>query len=229
MEQAPPPVVKALLPLLIPILLILLRSIAQYPTHPFGEGTAAQILTQIGHPVVALFAGALFALWLPKKLEKKMLSANGWVGRALQQAAIIILITGAGGALGAVLKNSEIGTVVSGLAQSSDGLGLLLPFLLAAALKTAQGSSTVAIITTASIIAPILPGLGLDAPLSKAMAVIAIGAGSAVVSHINDSFFWVVTQLSGFSVRQGYRIHSLGTLVLGFSAILFLSLLSLFI
>jgi GntP family gluconate:H+ symporter len=97
---------------------------------------------------------------------------------------------------------------------------------MASGIKTAQGSSTVAIITTASIIAPLLPVMGLDEPFSKAAVVIAIGAGSAVVSHVNDSLFWVVTQLSGFSVNEGYRIHTLGTGVLGISAMIFLCLIS---
>lgn len=101
-----------------------------------------------------------------------------------------------------------------------------MPFLIAAALKTAQGSSTVAIITTASIVAPLLPAMGLDSDISRAMAVVAIGAGSAVVSHANDSFFWVVTQMSSMNINQGYRTHSLGTIILGFSSMIFLSIIS---
>ena len=83
-----------------------------------------------------------------------------------------------------------------------------------------------AIITTASIVAPLLPAMGLEADTSKALVVVAIGAGSAVVSHANDSFFWVVTQLSHMNVNQGYRLQSMGTAVVGFSAMLFLFLLS---
>jgi GntP family gluconate:H+ symporter len=73
-----------------------------------------------------------------------------------------------------------------------------------------------------------LPVLGLDSDISKALAVIAIGAGSAVVSHANDSFFWVVTQMSGMNINQGYRTHTLGTLILGLSSMAFLTILSLF-
>jgi GntP family gluconate:H+ symporter len=97
-------------------------------------------------------------------------------------------------------------------------LGIWLPFIIAAALKTAQGSSTVAIITTASIIAPLMQHLGFDTPTAKALAVIAIGAGSSVVSHANDSFFWVLTQMTGMNVGQGYRLQSLGTGIVGLSA-----------
>ena len=87
-------------------------------------------------------------------------------------------------------------------------------------MKTAQGSSTVALITTASIMAPLMATLGFTDSLEKAMVVLAIGAGSAVVSHANDSFFWVVTQMSGMDTRTGYRLQSMGTFVLGTTAAL---------
>ncbi len=225
--QVRPSLFKSLVPLGLPILLILLKAIATYPSHPLGEGSLASILGFLGNPVVALFIGVVFSLWLPEKLNREMLGTDGWVGSALRNAAIVILITGSGGALGYVLQQSGLGVLLSEVIEGS-GLGIWVPFLMAAALKTAQGSSTVAIITTASIMAPLLPSMGLEATLDKGMVVIAIGAGSAVVSHANDSFFWVVTQLSGFSVKQGYRIHTLGTAVLGISAILFLSILRIF-
>jgi len=90
---------------------------------------------------------------------------------------------------------------------------------LAACLKTTQGSSTVALITTASIVAPMMIALGLDDSFSRTMTVLAIGAGSTVVSHANDSFFWVLTQLTGMDVKQGNQIQTLGTLIFGVSAI----------
>jgi GntP family gluconate:H+ symporter len=146
-----------------------------------------------------------------------MLSTTGWVGKSLSDAASIILITGAGGIFGKVLQNSGIADVL-GDTLAGLNLSIWLPFILAAAIKTAQGSSTVALITTASIMAPLMDKLGFADSLEKAMVVIAIGAGSAVVSHANDSFFWVVTQMSGMAVRMGYRMQSLGTFVLGTSA-----------
>ena len=127
------------------------------------------------------------------------------------------MITGAGGIFGKVLQNSGLAEVI-GNSLGDARLGIWLPFIIAAALKTAQGSSTVAIITTASIIAPLMPNLGFDTPTAKALAVIAIGSGSAVVSHANDSFFWVLTQMTGMNVAQGYRLQSLGTGIVGLSA-----------
>ena len=89
--------------------------------------------------------------------------------------------------------------------------------------------SCFALITTASIIMPMMGSLGFVTELDKAMLVVAIGAGSAVFSHANDSFFWVVTQMSGMDVKTGYRLHGLGTVVLGFAAILILSIINLLV
>ena len=146
-----------------------------------------------------------------------MLSTTGWVGKSLLSAAIIIMITAAGGSFGMILRDSGIANVL-GSTLSKINLGIWLPFLIAAALKTAQGSSTVAIITTASIIAPLMGVLGFETPLEKALAVSAVCSGAMVVSHVNDSFFWVITQMSDMSIKTGYKLHTLGTLICGLTA-----------
>jgi GntP family gluconate:H+ symporter len=87
--------------------------------------------------------------------------------------------------------------------------------LIAALLKTAQGSSTVAIITTSSIIFPLLSVLGLDSEMGKVWAIMALGVGSMTVSHANDSYFWIVSQMSGMDVKTAYRTHTVGTLLQG--------------
>lgn len=213
-EQAPG-ALKSSMPILVPILFIVLKSIINAINDI--HGFLVDFISFIGEPFVALFIGVFLALLLPRKLEKGMLSTTGWIGKSLSDAASIILITGAGGIFGNVLQNSGIADVIGETLGNLD-LSIWLPFLLAAALKTAQGSSTVALITTASIMAPLMTTLGFVNPLEKAMVVIAIGAGSAVVSHANDSFFWVVTQMSGMDTKMGYRMHTLGTFVLGTTA-----------
>ncbi|MDH3337501.1 MAG: GntP family permease [Gammaproteobacteria bacterium] len=218
----------ALLPIFVPILLIVGRSIAQLPTAPLGTGVAASILNVSGQPAVALSIGALFALFLPKPFERSMLSERGWFGESILNSALIILITGAGGAFGRVLQASGIADVIGSVANQIE-VGLILPFVLAAAIKTAQGSSTVAIVTTAGIVAPLLASLGLDSETAKALAVVAIGAGSMVVSHANDSYFWVVTQFSGMSVKQGYQLQSLGTFIQGAAAAIVIVVLGMFL
>ncbi len=223
-----PSAFKSFIPILLPIFLIVLRSVSEFPTTPFGTGLSKEIIGFIGNPVVALMIGILIAFTLPKKFDKKMLSTTGWVGKALQNAAIIILITGAGGAFGMVLRNSGIADVM-GESLSGMKIGILLPFLIAAAIKTAQGSSTVSLITTASLIAPMMVSLGFDSTMARALVVLSIGAGSLCVSHANDSMFWIFTQMTNMSVKQGFRIHTLGTLVLGCAAALIIWLLSLFL
>ncbi len=193
-----------------------------------GKGQLEDIINFIGTPVIALLTGLLFALLLPKKLEKSMLSVDGWTGKALKDAAIILMITGAGagGVFGKVFQDSSLSSEIGG-ALGTASLGLFLPFLISSALKTAQGSSTVAMITTASIVAPLLIPLGLTSDLSIALAVLSIGAGSAVVSHANDSFFWIVTQMTGMNVSTGFRLHSVGTGIFGLSAFIIVMMIQL--
>jgi gluconate:H+ symporter, GntP family len=167
--------------------------------------------------VIALLIGVAFALRLPARLGRGMLSTDGWVGEAIASSATIILITGAGGAFGRVLQESELPALL-GDAVSRYDLGLLLPFVIAAVIKTAQGSSTVAMITTASLVAPLLETLGVDTELGRAFTTVAIGAGAMMVSHVNDSYFWVVTQFTGMTVRTGLRLQTAGTLVQGVAA-----------
>lgn len=206
---------KSLLPILIPILLIVGKSVMDFKTVEGAELTAAaRTLNFIGSPMVALLIGMFLSFLLPKTWDKELLSTTGWVGKAMTDASNIILITGAGGVFGSILQQSGIADT---LAQSLSGanLGIWLPFLLCAAIKTAQGSSTVALITTASILAPLMGILGFDTEIEKALVVAAIGAGAMVVSHANDSGFWILTQFSGIDVKTGYRVYTLGTLVVG--------------
>ncbi len=213
-----PSTLKSLLPIFLPVMLIVMRAIVELPAKPIGEGNLAQCLVFLGQPVIALLIGVFCAFLLPKRLDRDMWSTTGWVGQAIVAAAAIIVTTGAGGAFGQVLRDSGIADVLSKYLEGSNGLGIWLPFLIAATIKTAQGSSTVAIITTAGIMLPLLEVVGLDSDAAKALVVVAIGAGSMVVSHANDSYFWVVTQFSGMSVNQGYRLQSMGTLIQGLVA-----------
>lgn len=211
-----PSAFKSSLPVIVPIVLIIVSSIIKSQGENFTF-PLKEVILFLGEPVIALLLGVFLAFTLPKKLKKEILSTDGWVGKALRDCATILLITGAGGIFGKILQNSGIAELL-GEILGDKNLSIWLPFLLAAAIKTAQGSSTVALITAASIIAPLMQSLGFDTALEKAMVVIAIGAGSAVVSHANDSFFWVMTQMSGFSPKQGYRLYTLGSFLVGTTA-----------
>jgi len=209
-------------PILIPILLIALKSVSNYPTHPFGVGTVSEIINFIGNPVIALFVGVFLAFKL--KGRKSEGTHFNWVTSGLKEAGIIILITGAGGAFGAILRATGIGDVI-GDRFSDLEIGLLLPFVIAAVLKSAQGSSTVSIITTAAIVAPILGSFGLDSSLGRALTVLAIGAGAMTVSHLNDSFFWVVAQFTEMDTATALKSQTLSTLFQGLTGIIIIMLI----
>ena len=222
-----PGALKSFLPILIPILLIVGKSILEFNLSESELAAGwARIIGFLGTPLIALMIGMLLAFTLPKKFDREVLSTSGWVGKALGDASTIILITGAGGIFGTILQNSGIADTLTGL-MSGTNLGVWLPFILCAAIKTAQGSSTVALITTASIMAPLLASMGIESEIQKALIVLAIGAGAAVVSHANDSGFWVMTQLSGIDIKTGYKNYTLGTFVVGTSAAIFVFIASL--
>jgi GntP family gluconate:H+ symporter len=210
-------------PIIVPIILIALKSVADYPTTPFGQGYLKSTFDFTGHPVMALIIGVFLAFGL--KQEKSDESYLDWVATGLKNAGIIILITGAGGAFGNVLRATDIGDTL-GQTMSQWHIGIFLPFIIAAVLKTAQGSSTVAIITTAALVSPLLEPMGLTAPLAKALVVLAIGAGSMTVSHVNDSYFWVVSQFSDMDTATALRCHTLATLFQGIAGIVVIAFMA---
>jgi GntP family gluconate:H+ symporter len=209
-------------PILIPIILIALKSITSYPTHPFGEGTLANIFNFIGNPVIALLIGVFLAFQLKPKSTQD--THFNWVTSGLKEAGIIILITGAGGAFGAILQSTGIGDLI-GNSFANVNLGLFLPFIIAAILKSAQGSSTVSIITTAAIMAPILESFGLESSLGRALTVLSIGAGAMTVSHLNDSYFWVVAQFSEMNTTTALKSQTVSTLFQGMTGIVLVMLI----
>lgn len=122
------------------------------------------------------------------------------------------------GVLGKVISSTSMVEYITTNADVLSAIGIFFPFLLAAILKCAQGSSTVAITTTAGIMAPMMGALGLGTPVLGALTVIAIGAGAMTVSHANDSYFWVVTNFGEMKVEDGYKTQTLGTLVIGLAS-----------
>jgi GntP family gluconate:H+ symporter len=224
-----PSLIASLLPIFVPILLIIFRSVNDLPSAPFGEGSLSLAIGFIGQPSVALLIGVGLAFLLPVKLDKEMLSTKGWLGQGIVAAATIIIVTGSGGAFGKVLQESGIAEVVKDNLSGAKSLGIWLPIIIATSLKIAQGSGTVSIITTASLMAPLIPSLGLDTSTARALVVVAIGAGSMIASHANDSYFWVVTQMSNMNVNQGYRLQTVGTMVVGLGTTVIVWIISLFV
>ena len=216
----------ALLPIVLPIVLMALGSVASLVAMPEGI-TAA--LTFLGKPVIALIIATLSCLPLLMKAKTTDLF-YGITQSSLKTAGPIIFITAAGGVLGAVVVASGFVDIIKESGEALKALGVLFPFLIAAILKSAQGSSTVAITTTASMMGlfsdsgSMMNALGFTSPLAAALVVMAIGAGAMTVSHANDSYFWVVTGFGGIKARDGYRTMTLMTLLMGLTAIAVIAL-----
>ena len=218
----PPSVIKAFLPVVVPIVLIAVKSFLTIKLSAV-KGWWFSALLSLGDPVIALSIGVLLAFNCHRSWNKQT------VGHLLQEAAEkaggILVIIGAGGAFGAVLAATDIGGHFS-QTSALDGLGILFPFLITSVLKTAQGSSTVAIITAASIVQPLLPALGLATEKGQLFVVLAMGAGSMMISHVNDAFFWVIAKFSGLEMKTMLKVYSVASVLMGLVSLLMVCLLS---
>jgi gluconate:H+ symporter, GntP family len=220
-----PPVFLSFMPIIVPLLLITIKSLAGL-IDKTGQGLLSKIFLFPGDPVIALFIGVIFALFLLKK--KTISEMNSLFSEAILKAGPILIITAAGGMFGMVIKSTGVGETLGKLLTGTS-IGLLVPFLIAVVMKTAQGSSTVAIITTASFIAPMLPMLGLDTEWGKLLTMLAMGSGSMIASHANDSYFWVVTNFGEIKVDDTLKIYTTSTIIMGITVFAFVWVFSLFV
>lgn len=224
-EEQLPSVTLSLLPIATPLVLIAIGSLLAVMKMPEAN-FVLRGLTFIGQPIIALLIGTFLSLFLLK--NKAIKSINSILESAIEKAGPILIVTGAGGMFGLVIKETGLGAY-AGEFFLQTGLGLAVPFLIASILKTAQGSSTVAIITAASFVAPMLPALGLDSETGKLLAMISMGAGSMMVSHANDSYFWVIARFSGINSNTTLKVYSTATIVMGIVTFLCVWLTSFFI
>lgn len=209
-QNLPTPLLS-LLPVIVPLILIAIASFFAVMDWK-NQNLFYKTVQFIGQPVAALFIGMLLSFMLLKDRNIKHL--NSIFETAIEKAGTILIVTAAGGMFGMVIKETGVGTA-AGDFLSKTGLGLAVPFLIAFLMKTAQGSSTVAIITTASFVAPMLSSLGLESESGKLFATLAMGAGSMMISHANDSYFWVITKFSDIDSDSTLRIFSTATIVMG--------------
>lgn len=223
-SDAEPSVIQSFLPVIVPIVLIALRSF--FIDHPMASTVWMKNLLALGDPVIALLIAVLLALFAMKRWNQTHI--NRLLHDALEKAGTILLITGAGGAFGAILASTNIGSHFAAMPLLKN-IGIFFPFILAFILKTAQGSSTVAIITAASIVLPLLPVLGLDTENGKLLCVLSMGAGSMMISHASDSYFWVIAKFAGIDMKAMLRAYSMATIFMGMTAILIIWVLSLFL
>lgn len=220
-----PSAFRSFLPIIVPVLLLSGRSVLLL-FAPEDKSDLLKIVSFLGEPIIALMVGILLAISLYKKVNSKEL--NELFDLSIEKAGAILAIVAAGGIFGTVIKATGIGEV-AGVYLASTGLGLFVPFLIAAFLKTAQGSSTVAVMTSASIISPMLTSLNLHSDNGIILATLAMGAGSMFISHSNDAFFWVVTKFSDLEIKSTLRVWTTTTAVMGIFAITAIWVFSLFL
>ena len=209
---------RAFSPLVVPIVLIASGSLPEL----FGEmNTLSTFIHTLGQPIIALAIGLALAFALIKKNQNKEWPT--WISEALRDAGIILLITGAGGSFGAVIKSSGVDVLLKEYVSNSRASGmifLLIGFVIAAVLKSAQGSTTSSMIITSSLLAPLAAASGFTSPTDLSILILAIGGGGMIVSHANDSFFWVVSQFGGIAPKDAFRSFTLITLAQGLTALL---------
>lgn len=216
-------------PIIMPIIFMALGSILAMAK---ASGFVADLFKFFGTPIIALAIGLLFAINLLRKTSMLKEFYN-ITNTTLQVVGPILFITAAGAVLGKVIAAAGFADFIKENATNIQSIGIFFPFVVAAILKTAQGSSTVAIITTAGILGAynidggVMYSLGFTTPLAATLVVMAIGAGAMTVSHANDSYFWVVTKFGGINAQNGYKSHTLNTLLMGVAGIVFIWILSL--
>jgi len=196
---------RAVLPIILPLLLI-----AGGTSLAGIEGWAAPWIKALSKPEVALAIGVVVALGT----AQRKVDQSSWILNALRAGGPVLLITAMGGALGGVLKLIDVAGWLEGMVLPG-AFVLVLPFIIAAVLKSAQGSSTVAIITTASMMLPLLAPFGLDTELGKVWVILSLGVGAMTVSHANDSYFWIVSEMGGLSSDEAFRYHTRATALQG--------------
>ena len=230
-EHNLPGTAASVTPILLPIILMAGGSIASFAKM---EGFAGELLIFLGKPIIALAAGLISALPLlwKSKMGKELYNITQ---ESLKTSGPIIFITAAGSVLGQVIVEAGFVQYIQQNAASLSSIGLFFPFVVAAIIKTSQGSSTVAMTTTAGIMglyfsdASLMAALGMTTPIDAALVVMAIGAGAMTVSHANDSYFWVVTNFGGLTPQNGYKTQTLVTLIMGITSIITLFAISLFV
>ena len=208
--------IVSFLPVIVPILLISTSTIIKYPKLDINQLPFLKFFEIIGKPEIALLIGFIMTLIFLKKDEIQ--STPQWIIKSLKNSFGILLITGAGGALGYIIRESGIIdnlnlNIATGLAS------IFSVFILATIIKTIQGSSTVAIVTTCAITAPILQSIGMTSELEKVILIISIGSGAMTISHVNDSYFWVVTKYSNIEMNDVLKYFSSATLIQGLTGL----------
>ncbi|WP_078408875.1 GntT/GntP/DsdX family permease [Priestia abyssalis] len=213
--------------ILVPLVLILLNTISGV-VLPEGNGLRT-VFTFLGHPFVALIIATLLVFYfLGTKRGYSRQDVQVIANKALEPAGIIILVTGAGGVFKQVLIDSGVGKVLGDMMAASPLPPIVLAFLIASIVRVAQGSATVAMVTAAGLISPLITTLGLEGPI-LGLIVISIAAGATIASHVNDSGFWLVNRYFGLDVKDTLRSWTVMETLISLVGFIVVFVISLFI
>jgi GntP family gluconate:H+ symporter len=214
---------------LVPLGMLIFQSLGNIPSEPLGGGPTRELILGIGRPLILFLAGiAIMILGQPRQ-SFGLVTDAAWTSRVFGNIAGLLLIVCAAGGLQRLCQETGMATLLAEhvLGWHIGPLAILVPFFVAAVMKTFQGSSLVAAITAAGMMQPLITALGLDGANARALAALAIGAGAMTVSHVNDDYFWLVADRAGFTPLRGLTAFSIGTLLQGILAMIVLLLLSL--
>jgi gluconate:H+ symporter, GntP family len=217
--------VVLLLATAIPLMMLIVQSIGDIPSEPLGGGAAREMILGVGRPLILFLVGVGLMAIGHGRQSLKLLFDSGWSGRVLGNVAGIVTIVGAAGGLQRLCQETGMAELL-GERLLAWPAGLLVPFLIAAVMKSLQGSSLVAAIATAGMVQPLLTPLGIGDENARALATLAVGAGAMTVSHVNDEYFWLVAAGGGLSPLRALVAVTVGTLLQGFAAVGMLLLLS---
>ncbi|MFI5001475.1 MAG: GntP family permease, partial [Reyranellales bacterium] len=201
----------------IPIALLIVQSVAQMPSEPLGKGGSREFYIGISQPLMLAAIAITLAVLFAGRWQPSVLIGRSW--------APLLLAVGASGGLARVFDETGMAELLAERVlnfQMGPQLGLLVPFLAAAIVKTMQGNSLSAVLTASGMVEPMLPALGLDNATGRALAAAAVGAGSMAICHVNDPFFWIAARMANLTPAKALRTISLGSLLMAVVAMLLL-------
>lgn len=191
-------------PIIIPIVLIMMRLLTNYPIIEF-----------VGHESIALLSGAILAMTLHVR-NFSSADIRAWVEKGIRRSGLVLLDICGGGALGATLAMAGVGEALGDMLLGSRIPVLLIPFLVAAAVQTVQGSRMVTLFIAAALVIPIMPDLGLPAEI----VLFSMASGTFLISHFNDPYFWILADFAEMDSTEVLKTYTLGGAVMGIASLL---------
>ncbi len=200
----------------IPIALLIVQAVAQMPSEPLGKGGAREFYIGISKPLMLAVLAITLAVLFAGRWQPSALAGRSW--------APLLLAVGAAGGLSRVFDETGMAELLAERVLDPR-YGLLVPFLAAAIVKTMQGNSLSAVLTASGMVEPMLPALGLDSAMGRALAAAATGAGSIAICHLNDPFFWIAAHIGGLTPSRALRLVSLGSVLVALVALVLLAVI----